>query len=52
MKKIFIGMASASGLALTGCNDSFLDKAPITDRTEEIASSSYANFQSVTWPCY
>ena len=52
MKKIFIGMALVSGLALTGCNDSFLDKTPITDLTEENAFSSYANFQSFMWPCY
>ena len=52
MKKIFIGMALVSGLALTGCNDSFLDKTPVTDLTEENAFSSYANFQSFMWPCY
>ena len=52
MKKILISIALLAGITLTGCNDSFLDKTPVTDLTEENAFTSYANFQSFMWPCY
>ena len=52
MKKILISIALLTGITLTGCNDSFLDKTPVTDLTEENAFTSYANFQSFMWPCY
>ncbi|MDL2281697.1 RagB/SusD family nutrient uptake outer membrane protein [Parabacteroides sp. OttesenSCG-928-G06] len=51
MKKIIICLAIL-GISLTGCNDSFLDKYPVTGLTEENAFSSYSNFQSFMWPCY
>ena len=31
MKKIFINMMILSSIAFTGCNDSFLDKTPVTE---------------------
>lgn len=43
MKKIFIGITAFLGLAFAGCNDSFLDKTPVTDLTEENAFNSYDN---------
>ena len=52
MKKIILSLAILSGVALTGCNDSYLDKAPVTGLTEENAFKSYENFQSFMWPCY
>ena len=52
MKKLLIGLAVLSGLSFTGCNDSFLDKTPVTDLTEENAFSSYDNFKNFMWPCY
>ena len=52
MKKIYISLVLLSGLALTACNDSFLEKAPITSITEENAFRSYDNFKTFAWPCY
>lgn len=52
MKKILICAALTGGLALAGCNDSFLEKYPVTDLTEENAFKSYDNFKSFMWPCY
>ena len=52
MKKLIIGIVALAGMTLTGCNDSFLDKSPITDLTEDNAFSSYDNFKSFMWPCY
>lgn len=52
MKKLFVGIAVVSGLAFAGCNDSFLDKTPITDLTEDNAFNSYDNFKNFMWPCY
>lgn len=52
MKKIFIGITAFLGLAFAGCNDSFLDKTPVTDLTEENAFNSYDNFKNFMWPCY
>lgn len=39
-------------LALTSCNDSYLDKYPVTDLTEQNAFKSYDNFKAFMWPCY
>lgn len=52
MKKYFIGVSLLLMLGLTSCNDSFLDKSPITDLTEDNAFQSYDNFRSFMWPCY
>lgn len=52
MKNLFVGIAVVSGLAFAGCNDSFLDKTPITDLTEDNAFNSYDNFKNFMWPCY
>ncbi len=53
MKKIYLSLAIFAGsLLATGCNDSFLEKSPITDLTEENAFNSYENFKLFTWPCY
>ncbi len=52
MKKIIISVALLGCLALTGCNDSFLEKYPVTDLTEGNAFQSYDNFKTFTWPCY
>lgn len=52
MKKIFINLAILAGLTLSSCNDSFLDKSPVTDLTEENAFNSYDNFKAFMWPCY
>lgn len=52
MKKLFTNILILSGLALSGCNDSFLEKTPVTDLTEENAFSSYENFKAFAWPCY
>lgn len=52
MKKISIGFALFVGLFLAACNDSFLDKSPVTDLTENNAFNSYDNFKAFMWPCY
>lgn len=53
MRKIYITLAIVAGsLLTTGCNDSFLDKAPVTDLTEGNMFKSYDNFKSFAWPCY
>ena len=52
MKKIMICAALLGGLALTGCNDSFMEKYPVTSPTEESAFQNYDNFQAFMWPCY
>ena len=39
-------------MTLTGCNDSFLEKYPVTSLTEENAFQSYDNFKAFMWPCY
>lgn len=52
MKKLFIGIAVVSGLMFAGCNDSFLEKTPVTDLTENNAFNSYDNFKNFMWPCY
>ncbi|MDY5240025.1 RagB/SusD family nutrient uptake outer membrane protein [Bacteroides helcogenes] len=52
MKKIFIGLALLAGVGLSSCNDSFLEKTPVTDLTEDNAFNSYDNFKAFVWPCY
>lgn len=52
MKKLLISLAVLSGVAFSGCNDSFLDKEPVTDLTEKNAFNSYDNFKAFMWPCY
>lgn len=52
MKKLFISLAILAGMSLSSCNDSFLDKVPVTDLTEDNAFNSYDNFKAFMWPCY
>ncbi len=35
MKKILLFLTLFTGMTLTGCNDSFLEKYPVTSLTEE-----------------
>jgi hypothetical protein len=49
---LFMVLAMILGIAFTGCNDSFLDKTPVTELTEETAFNSYDNFKAFMWPCY
>lgn len=52
MKKLFISLAIIGGMTFSSCNDSFLEKAPVTDLTEGNAFNSYDNFKAFMWPCY
>ena len=52
MKKIYLSLAILAGIGLAGCNDSFLEHAPVTSLTENNAFRSYDNFKSFAWPCY
>lgn len=52
MKKVILSLTLFMGVLLTGCNDSFLEKYPVTDLTEGNAFKSYDNFKAFTWPCY
>lgn len=52
MKKLFTIIMIIVGLSITSCNDSFLEKEPITDLTEGNALTSYDNFKAFMWPCY
>lgn len=52
MKKIILSLVLTMGAILTGCNDSFLEKYPVTDLTEKNAFKSYDNFKAFMWPCY
>lgn len=52
MKKILLFLTLFTGMTLTGCNDSFLEKYPVTSLTEENAFQSYDNFKAFMWPCY
>ena len=38
MKKLFISLAIIAGISLSGCNDSFLEKSPVTDLIPMITS--------------
>ena len=44
MKKILLFLTLFTGMILAGCNDSFLEKYPVTSLTEENAFKSYDNF--------
>lgn len=46
MKKIYLSLAILAGIGLAGCNDSFLEHAPVTSLTENNAFRSYDNFKS------
>ena len=52
MKRLFISLAILAGISLSSCNDSFLEKTPVTDLTENNAFNSYDNFKAFMWPCY
>ncbi len=52
MKKLVISLAILAGMSLSSCNDSFLEKTPVTDLTEGNAFNSYDNFKAFMWPCY
>ena len=39
MKKILLFLTLFTGMTLTACNDSFLEKYPVTSLTEEMLSS-------------
>ena len=52
MKKILLLLTLFTGIMLTGCNDNFLEKYPVTSLTEENAFQSYDNFKAFMWPCY
>lgn len=52
MKKLFISFIAVLGIGFFGCNDSFLEKIPVTELTEENAFNSYDNFKAFMWPCY
>ena len=43
MKRLFISLAILAGISLSSCNDSFLEKTPVTDLTENNAFNSYDN---------
>ena len=51
MKKI-ITVVVLAATVLTACNDSFLEKYPLTDLTEENAFKEYDNFKAFMNPCY
>lgn len=50
--KIFATAALAASLAMTSCNDDFLEKVPKTDLTEATAFLEYDNFKAFMYPCY
>ncbi len=52
MKKIYLVSALALMIGATGCNDSFLDKAPTTSTSEATAFESYNSVKAYMWPCY
>ena len=52
MKKILLFLTLLTGMLLSGCNDSFLEKYPVTSLTQENAFRSYDNFKAFMWPCY
>jgi len=51
MKKM-ITVVVLAATVLTACNDSFLEKYPLTDLTEENAFKEYDNFKAFMNPCY
>ena len=52
MKKIYLLPALALLMGPTGCNDSFLNKAPTTTTSETTAFESYNSIKSYMWSCY
>ena len=42
MKKIYLSLAILAGIGLAGCNDSFLEHAPVTSLTENNAFMRYS----------
>ena len=52
MKRYVINMCLALSIALSSCNDSFLEYLPKTDLTEETAFVSYENFKTYSWGLY
>lgn len=52
MKYNFLNIAVLCVFLSAGCNDSFLDKKPVTGLTEENTFTSYDNFKSFMYPCY
>lgn len=53
MKHIYIALIFAlATVSLTGCDDSYLDKQPVTGLTEDNAFVTYDNFKAFAWPLY
>lgn len=50
--KSIVLAALVSGLLLTGCNDDFLEKAPLDSPTAETAFVNYDNFKAYAWGLY
>ncbi len=51
MKKLVI-ILFIIGISITACNDSLLEKYPLTSLTEENAFQTYENFSYFIWPMY
>ena len=51
MKKILLFLTLFTGMILAGCNDSFLEKYPVTSLTEEKAFKSYDNLCGHVMKC-
>ncbi|WP_195371910.1 MULTISPECIES: RagB/SusD family nutrient uptake outer membrane protein [Parabacteroides] len=51
MKNIIIKLIIAM-LVLSSCNDSFLDRLPVEDLTEETSFETYDNFKTYAWSLY
>lgn len=51
-KYLYIGCLSLLTTMQAGCNDSFLDKAPIDKLTDKTAFVTYENFQTYGWSLY
>ena len=39
-------------LMTSSCNDSFLDRLPVEDLTEETSFETYGNFKTYAWSLY
>lgn len=52
MKYKKIAIITLLAAALTSCDDSYLDKQPVTGLTEGNAFLSYDNFKAFAWPLY
>ncbi len=50
--KYFIAICIALSSVFTACNDSFLEKEPLTGLTETNAFQTYDNFKAYMNPCY